>query len=1046
MKHVYLTLIAVFLVILGHGQQKLAYFTSFPCISPDGNQVVFTYEGDLWKVSIDGGLATRLTAMLGEETRAKFSPDGNWIAFTGSQYGNQDIFVLPADGGEVRQLTFHEAFDHVDNWSWDSKEIYFTSSRENRNSAYTIPATGGTPKRLFHNFFHTVHNIAVHPDGDIFFSETSESKSQAYRKGYKGSYNPEIQSYNPKTKAFLKYTKYEGKDMWPTIDRQGKVYFVSDEKNGQYNLSTLNRNKAVHLTEFKTSIKHPVVSADGRFVVFEKDFQVFKYDVQSKKTIKIPIIAFINATSEKEKDFSVQNNISYFDVSADGKKLAFVSRGELFVSDIKGKFIQKLKTNPLARVTEVKWKSDNKSLVFAQTNAQGYTNLFSIRADTMHQEKQLTNEAQNNRELSINKAKTKMVYLSGRNDLKIIDLEGDSVATLVKEELWGFQNSTPSFSPNDEYILFTARRNFEEDIFIYHLENKKLINLTKTGITESSPFWSPDGKYIYFTSNRLKPAYPFGLSEARVYRIPLEKFSNEFRSNKYDSLFIEKAKIPKTKTDSLNTKPKAEGYTIDFNNILNRVELVSPNFGTQGKSFVMQKDEKSIAIYPSNHSENEFNLWMTTYEPFERTKTEKIEGARSFGAFIVQAADKYFTLIGGNIHTLNPDAKKVEKINIDYTFRRHLKAEFDQMFTETWANVQENFYNETFHGLNWNQVGEHYKQFLPFVNTRSELRVLITEMLGDLNSSHTGFTSFGEEENTFYKTNTLGTGIVWNHDDPFKVKRVITYSPSDKKGLDLKGGDVLKAVNGEPVQTHQNRESYFTKPSLDQELELTFRRGDSTFMINIQPVSFNTINTLRYDEWIDQNQIIVDQKSNKRIAYAHMKDMGTGELNKFLIDMTTEIYDRDALILDIRYNNGGNVHDNVLQFLSQKPYLKWKYREGALTVQPNFTPAGKPIILLTNEQSLSDAEMTTEGFKRLGLGKVIGTETYRWIIFTTGKSLVDGSFYRLPSWGCYTLDGKNLEQVGVSPDIYVGMDFMDRLNQVDPQLDRAISEILGMLK
>ena len=177
-----------------------------------------------------------------------------------------------------------------------------------------------------------------------------------------------------------------------------------------------------------------------------------------------------------------------------------------------------------------------------------------------------------------------------------------------------------------------------------------------------------------------------------------------------------------------------------------------------------------------------------------------------------------------------------------------------------------------------------------------------------------------------------------------------------------------------------------------------------------------------------------------------MKDMGENELNKFLIDMTTEAYDRDALILDIRYNNGGNVHDNVLQFLSQKPYLKWKYREGALTVQPNFTPAGKPIILLTNEQSLSDAEMTTEGFKRLGLGKVIGTETYRWIIFTSGKGLVDGSFYRLPAWGCYTLDGKNLESTGVAPDIYVGMDFKDRLENRDPQLDRAISEILIQLK
>jgi tricorn protease len=319
-------------------------------------------------------------------------------------------------------------------------------------------------------------------------------------------------------------------------------------------------------------------------------------------------------------------------------------------------------------------------------------------------------------------------------------------------------------------------------------------------------------------------------------------------------------------------------------------------------------------------------------------------------------------------------------------------------------------------------------------------------MLGDLNSSHTGFSSFGDEENTFYKTTTLGTGIVWDNDDPYKVKRVITYSPSDKKGIDLIAGDVLTAINDTPVDVRQNRESYFIKPSLDQELQLTFSRKDSSFTIKITPESFNAINTLRYDEWIANNQKIVDQKSNKKIAYAHMKDMGTGELNKFLIDMTTEIYDRDALILDIRYNNGGNVHDNVLQFLSQKPYLKWKYREGALTVQPNFTPAGKPIILLTNEQSLSDAEMTTEGFKRLGLGKVIGTETYRWIIFTSGKSLVDGSFYRLPSWGCYTLDGKNLELVGVAPDIYVGMDFKDRLNQVDPQLDRAISEIMSMLK
>ena len=224
-------------------------------------------------------------------------------------------------------------------------------------------------------------------------------------------------------------------------------------------------------------------------------------------------------------------------------------------------------------------------------------------------------------------------------------------------------------------------------------------------------------------------------------------------------------------------------------------------------------------------------------------------------------------------------------------------------------------------------------------------------------------------------------------------------------------------------------------------MALRFRRNTSEFDVMVHPQRSGALNSLLYDEWIENNQRIVDEKGNKRIAYAYMRNMGSGELEKFFIDMNTEAYARQGLILDLRYNTGGNVHDDVLRFLSQRPYLKWKYREGAFTVQSNFTPAAYPIVLLINEQSLSDAEMTAAGFKQLGLGKIIGTETYRWIIFTSGKSLVDGSFYRLPSWGCYTLDGKNLEKEGVTPDIEVKTTFKDRLEGRDPQLERAIEEV-----
>jgi tricorn protease len=258
-----------------------------------------------------------------------------------------------------------------------------------------------------------------------------------------------------------------------------------------------------------------------------------------------------------------------------------------------------------------------------------------------------------------------------------------------------------------------------------------------------------------------------------------------------------------------------------------------------------------------------------------------------------------------------------------------------------------------------------------------------------------------------------------------------------RKGLTLK-------VNDRAVDKAIDRNFYFTRPSIDRELKLTFARNGQNYDVKLHPQAtlFNNL----YDQWMDDNQKRVDEKSNKRIAYAHMKNMGTPELENFLIDMTKELNSKDALILDLRYNTGGNVHDEVIKFLSQRSYLQWKYREGALTRQGNFTPSDKPIVLLINEQSLSDAEMTSQGFKQLKLGKIIGNETYRWIIFTSGAGLVDGSFVRLPGWGCYTLDGKDMEITGVAPDIKVINTFEDKVSGKDPQLDKAIEEILKQLK
>ncbi|MEJ7556765.1 MAG: LpqB family beta-propeller domain-containing protein [Pedobacter sp.] len=1051
--------------------QNDPYFAAYPSLTPDDQTVIFSYEGDLWKVGAAGGSANRITAMAGDEINPKVSPDGKWLAFSSNQFGNYDVYLMPLAGGVIKQLTFNDASDELDGWSWDSKSLYFTSGRFNNYSSYRVPVTGGTASRLFSNYFNTTHNITESPTGELFFNDTWESKNFANRKRYKGAFNPDIQSYNPKTKTYKQYTDYIGKDFWATIDRKGNVYFISDEANEEYNLYTFLNGKKTKLTSFESSVKRPFVSASGNKVVFEKDYQLYLYDVATKKSDKIAISISRNNVLEKSQEFDVKGAISAFDLSPDGNKLAFISRGEVFVSDADGKYIKKMERGEAPgeggeRALEVKWLPDSRSIIFNQTY-KGYQNWFTISADGSGKLKQLTKDNRNNRDLAINRTRTQAVYLSGRDEVRLLDLKTLESKVIVKDEIWAFQNSAPSFSPNGEYVLFTAYRNFEQDIFVHHIKDNKTINLTNTGVTEASPSWSPDGKYIFFNSLRNKASYPFGLSNARVYRMSLDEYDEPYRSNKFDDLFKDK-KIEKTETTpeiknpadkkpSKKEKAKADStakiasktvkskdvITINLQHIMDRIEQISPSFGTQYGTIVFSKGEKTYVFYASDHEGGNPAMYRTTLEPFEANKTEKVNDGEGD---IIESGGKYYALARGTINKYNIDANKMDAVSISFKFNRNLSQEFNQMFYETWAGMEENFYDEKFHGVDWQKIQSTYAAFLPFVNNRTDLRILLNDMLGELNSSHQGFNSSGMEERKPLNYVTNQTGIVFSNDDPLKVDHVVERSNGRHFGVNILPGDVLTAVNGTKVDSKIDRDYYFTSPSIDQEISLTFSRAGKQVIAKVHPQSSGALKSNLYDEWIATNRERVKKLGNDRIAYSYMKNMSGGELESFLLDMVAQENNKEAVILDLRYNTGGNVHDDVLKFLAQRPYLQWKYRGGKLAPQSNFAPAAKPIVLLINEQSLSDAEMTAAGFKELKLGKIIGTESYRWIIFTSAKGLVDGSSYRLPSWGCYTLDGQDLEKEGVKPDIFVKNTFLDRLEGRDPQIERAVSEILKDLK
>jgi Tol biopolymer transport system component/C-terminal processing protease CtpA/Prc len=1039
MRKTVFTLLSVFTITQLSAQEKV-YFTSNPAFSPDAKTIYFSYDSDIWKVDANGGNASRITALEGEETNPRVSPDGKWLAFSSNQFGNYDVYVMPINGGEIKQLTFHQAKDDVESWSWDSKTIYFTSNQNNNFGSFKIDIDGKTPQPLFTNYFNTTNGLVETPNGDYIFTNSTESANQITRKRYKGENNPDLLSYNPTSKAFKQLTTYNGKDFNATVDKKGIIYFISDENNGEYNLYKLENGKKEALTKFDTSIRKPFVAANGTKVIFEKDYQLFIYDIASKTSNPVNINVNTSKVIAKEQSFDVADGVSFFDVSPDGKKLAFVSRGIIFVSHIEGKFINQI-TDGKERVLEVKWLKDNQNLIFNQTY-NGYQNWFKTSANGKGKSEQLTSDLRNNRDITFSHDLSQAVYLSGRDEVRLLDLKSLKSTTIVKDEIWAFQNSKPSFSPNDEYVLFNAKRNFELDIFVYNIKNKKTINLTNTGITEESPTWSPDGKYIYFASDRTNPSYPMGMQKSNIYRASLDWFDEAYKSEKFDKLFVEEKKAEKK--EKKDEKKELKELTVNPEGFLERIELVTDRFGYQTNPFVFEEDKKQLLFYNSNQDNGKFQLYKKTTSEFEDDKTDKVF---SKGVdYIIKNDKNLFALIDDAVYKFGVNSNSPEKINLSYNFNKNLASEFTQMYDEAWAGVEENFYDENFHGIDWKAKKSQYANYLPFVNNRNDLRILLNDLLGELNSSHLGFTSNGKEESKYLNYFTNETGLVFKNDQPFVVDRIVRKSPAFLKNVDIKEGDVLVAVNKQKVDETKNRETYFTTPKKLDELTLEFNRNGKTITTKIHPISNTSFRGLLYDEWIYENRQRVKQLSNDRIAYSYMKNMTSSELDVFLLDMVEQENRKDGVILDLRFNTGGNVHDKVLNFLSQRPYLKWKYREGQLTVQPNFAPAAKPIVLLINEYSLSDAEMTAAGFKALKLGKIIGQETYRWIIFTSGKGLVDGSFYRLPSWGTYTLDGQNLEKTGVSPDIYIKNTFLDRLENKDPQLERAVQEIMKEIK
>ncbi len=1027
-----LALLFVWIPMALQAQDSL-FFATQPTLSPDAQEIYFCYDQGIWRVASTGGTAARITGMPGYQSHPRVSPDGQWLAFTSDEQGNENVYIIPVAGGSVRQLTFHESADRVSSWSADSKYVYFESDRYNLFTTYRVSINGGTPQRLFSGFFNTVTHLVENPaDGVFYFNESNEAFVYPLRKGYKGANSPNIQAWNPARQQQTSLTDNNGKDLWPSVDRNGTLYWTTDEENGEYNLARLENGRTHILTHYSPGIQSPEVSRNGQQVVFLRDYRIHLYDTQSGQITLPPIRIYDSHRTGVSTSHPIEGKITACDLSPDGKKLAFVARGRLWVSDVKGFFAQPLPTAPDERVMEVVWAADNQTLYYTRTR-RGWYNLFKVSAEKptegQRAERPVYTPDKMVKDLHPSADRSRIAFVTGSESVQLLHCADDRIEKLSDQEFWSFQSYPMSFSPDGNYLAFSAVNLFERDIFVCDLRQKQTINLTRSASADDSPAWSPDGKFLYLTANRHQAIFPRG-GNANLYRLRLGFTEQPYRSEQYTRLF------------SGDTIRQVGPVVIDRDNLQRRWEAVQP-LGKQNAVQVVKNNDKDYLLYTSNNA-GEWAVYAQEIKEFDPPKPRKITGLSSLYA-IGHSAKGLYAVEKGNLHEVDLAKGTLRKIDFTPTMQQNNEYEFRQMFHEIGALIAENFYDPQFHGVDWKAQCERYAQFLPYLRSKKDFRKLVTDLVGELNASHLDLREYATDEQKATTLKSMETGILFHNDSPYRVAGVLTSTPAYTVPSKVESGDVLVAVDGVPVDTLLNREFYFVSAAPRKELLLTFRRNGQDREVRFHTLTATEVRTAHYTAWEDECRERVNRSTEHRVAYHHMRDMQESSLDRFLIDMYTEAAHKDALILDLRYNNGGNVHDEVLEFLSRKPHFTWQYRDRQMNTHPNVTLGDKPLVILINERSLSDSEITANGIRTLGIGTLVGTETYRWIIYTAFARLIDGSICRLPAWGCYTLKGDDLEKTGVAPDIYIKNTFEDRLKGEDPQLDKAIEVVMKQL-
>jgi len=1045
-------------------------FVRYPDLNSDGTKIVFSYQGDLWIINSEGGKAERITIHEAYDGWPQWSPDDKSIAFSSNRYGNNDLFTIPSVGGIPSRITFHSANDILNDFTGD-QDLLFTTARTFKHVEWdhelaSVSAGGGTPTLLLD----AVGEMPVKsPDGR--FIAFVRGWGRVVREAYRGAANNELWIFDTQNKTYHQLTDFDGHDNYPRWADSRALYYISSQSE-TYNIHklTIDDNANVvgdieQITNYSDDgVRFFNISGDGKAAVYERQTDIYTLNLSNGISSKVNTIISADNRFDPIEHKTFSDKMNNYEVSPNGKYTAINIRGEIFLIENDKEKKQTINlTKNAYRDQNPTWLSDTNLILISDREGQqdiylirssnkGESNIFkSLR----HEIVKLTNTPEDESLPIVSPDGKKIVYQIGRGKLVLADIDKAGKLTNFNTLLDGWsQPGDVKWSPDSKWIAYSLEDlYFNREIFIHPIDNHIApINVSMHPRNDSNPIWSTDGTKLGFISSRNS----YNMLEKNnndIWFVWLNKEDWDRTKDDWDE--YEKPDVGKKDKEQKdeNDKKVVKHIKIDIENIFERLVQVTSLSGNEN-NIQFSDDGEKIFFTTKSPTKKGKDLFSIKWNGKD-TKNLTNDGGNPERVKLSSDGKYLFFDQKGKLNRYDLGKDKKESLPFSAKMKINFPLEKDQKFEEGWRALRDGFYDPNYHGQNWTDLKSKYKPWCLAASTDKDFQDMYTFLLGELNASHMGMRGMKPRED-LQKEKTGFLGIrVESADKGVEIVNVIKSSPADKENSKLQVGDIITSINGGSLSGNTNFYSLLSNTA-DEKVLLDIIRNGKNEEIIIRPTS--SLKNLLYDEWVGNNRKLVDKFSGGKLGYLHIEAMGWKSFERFEREFTARAYNKEGIVIDVRYNGGGWTTDFLMTILNYKQHAYTIPRGAAnnlLTEKVNFRdyyPLGerlpfsawtKSSIALCNQNSYSNAEIFSHAFKNLGIGKLVGVPTFGAVISTGAKMLIDGSYVRMPFRGWFVkADNTNMDFVPAVPDIIVENAPNAKATGNDAQLKRAVDELL----